>query len=367
MIPARFLFIFVSLFAAMLTASCGGNHQPQLHKVSRVLMGTLVEVTVVGISDSAKSLAYSVLDEIARVENLASFHKSSELTRINTMAGIAPVKVDPEVLQLAQTSLRFAEQSDGAFDPTVGAITSLWHFSGTDQPRVPTVDEISQGLIKVGWRRVLIDPVAQTVFLPEPGMKLDFGGIAKAYALERVSQLLRGSAIPGALVNIGGDILAVGEKNPGRPWRVGVRDPRDSEFIRGVATLSNGVLLTSGDYERFVEVNGMRYHHIIDPKTGYAPTELQSVTLLADSALSAPPAAVFVMGVEKGLKYVDSIPGLAALLIDSKGNIHLSSQASARFEIKQGLSTTQPSVPSAGFVLGFFPGLDHNAFNVQRL
>jgi FAD:protein FMN transferase len=366
MIPDRFCFVLLCLFATMLTASCGGNHRSSLHKASRVLMGTLVEVTVVGKSDKARSVAHAALDEIARVEDLASFHKSSELARINDMAGISPVKVDAELLKLAQTSLRFAEESDGAFDPTVGAVTCLWHFSGADQPRVPAKDEISRALSKVDWRRVQIDQSAGTVFLPERGMKLDFGGLAKGHALDRVSQLLRATGIQGALVNIGGDILAVGEKNPGRPWRVGVRDPRDAGAIRAVATLTDKVLLTSGDYERFLEVNGERYHHIIDPKTGYAPTELQSVTLLAATGLTAPSAGVFVMGVDKGLRYVDSIPGLAGLLIDLKGNLHLSSEAVGRFEIKQRPTNTLQPTRSTDVAWRFFSEPNDNSVDSAR-
>jgi len=330
----RFFSLLLASWTTIFTISCNGNQQVSVHKAGRFLMGTLAEVTVAGPRDKAMAAAQACLDEIRRVEDLASFHKSSELTRINDMAGIAPVRVDPELLELAQTSLRFAEHTDGAFDPTIGAVTRLWHFSGVQQPRVPEKKEVSDALSRVDWRLVQIDYRAGTIFLPERGMELDFGGLAKGYALDRVNRLLKTMGVDAALVNIGGDILAVGEKSPGRPWRVGVRDPRNATEIRAVVSVTDKILLTSGDYERFLDVDGRRYHHILDPKTGYPPTELQSVTLLVPTGLTASSAAVFVMGVEKGMKYIDSIAGVTGMLIDSRGNVHLSSHAASSFEIQ---------------------------------
>ena len=334
MIFDRWENVIISLCAATLIFSCSGSPKTSLHKSSRIHMGTLVEVSVSGPGRAAEAAAKAILDEIGRVENLTSFHKASELQKINEAAGISPVRTDQELLELIGESLRFAEQTSGAFDPTIGPVTRLWQFSGAGHPRVPSEAEILEALSKVGWRRVRIDRTAGTVFLPEPGMALDLGGIAKGYALDRVEKVAKNMNVSSGLVNIGGDILAVGEKGPGRPWRVGIQDPRNASGIKAVVKLKDRVILTSGDYERFLEVNGRRYHHVLDPKTGYPASELQSVTLLTDNGMTAPAAAVFVLGVEKGLKYIESIPGLEGFLIDSDGSIHQSPGAAAMIEIQ---------------------------------
>lgn len=322
--------------SALLLLSCNGTDSLAPHKSSRLLMGTLVEVTVIGNAEKAKVATEAILDEIKRIENLTSFHNPSELTKINENAGKGPTKTNGELLNLVREAVRVARQTGGAFDPTVGALTRLWQFSGSGEPHLPPESQIKDALGKVGWDRVQINSEDETIFLPDLGMALDLGAIAKGYTLNRISEIVRKSGLTSALVNIGGDILAVGEKLPGRPWLVGVEDPRNPRGIFAVAPLKDRVIVTSGDYERFFIKDGKRYHHIIDPRTGYPADKLRSCTIVGPIGATLQPAgtAAFVLGVEKGVEFIRSIEGAKALLIDADGNKHLTEGAEAVFETK---------------------------------
>jgi thiamine biosynthesis lipoprotein len=331
-------FFFGTLLAAtLLVASCSDRNSSGIYKSSRVLMGTFVEVTLSGQGEKSKSAAEAIFDEIKRIEDLTSFHKPSDLTKVNSHAGQGSFKPEPELFKLIAKSIEFAEKSHGAFDPTIGPVCNLWQFSGGGEPRLPEKAEIVGALTKVGWRMVKIDPGAGTVRLPEPGMALDLGGIAKGYALDRAAAVIKKLGVTSALVNLGGDVLAIGERAPGKPWRVGVQDPRDPKGIVAVAAVKDKVVVTSGDYERFFIQNNKRYHHLLDPSTGYPADKLQSVTLLAPDGTTAEAVSVsvFVMGAQQGLKYLESFPGMDGFVIDSTGKISATPGAQSAFEMKR--------------------------------
>lgn len=319
---------------AALLLSCGQAWSPQVHKSTRFLMGTFVEVAVVGSRNNAKIISNAVFEEIKRVEDLTSFHASSALSIVNDSSGQGRTKADPELLTLIEDSLRFARQTDGAFDPTLGPLTGLWSFSA-GEPQLPTKEAITEALAKTGWQKVKIDAVSGTVFLPEKGMSLDLGGIAKGYALDKAREVLTGLKASGVLVNAGGDILAFGEKGPDKPWRIGVQDPRNPRGIVAVASIKDKVIVTSGDYERFFIRDGKRYHHILDPKTGYPTQGLQSVTIVAydGETADALATAVFALGLRDGLKLVESVGGVECFLIDADGHRHLSTGVSSFLQV----------------------------------
>ena len=324
------------LVLPLLVAACSLPNSTPLYQSSRVLMGTFVEVKIPGQGEKPQAAAEAIFDELKRVEDLTSFHKPSGLGRINSAAGTDPVQAEPELLQLIGQGLRVAQETQGAFDPTVGSITRIWQFSG-GEPRLPDAAEIAQALKRVGWDKVKLDPAAGMILLSESGMALDLGGIAKGYTLDRASEVIKKLGISSALVNLGGDILAVGQRSPGKPWRVGVQDPRNETGMVAVASLKDRVIVTSGDYQRFFINNGNRYHHILDPQTGYPAPGLQSVTLVAPNGSTAEPlaVAVFVMGVEHGLKYIESVSGVYGFFIDQEGKVHMSAGADSVFEMKK--------------------------------
>ncbi|MFH1117351.1 MAG: FAD:protein FMN transferase [Pseudomonadota bacterium] len=291
-------------------------------------MGTFVEVTVKGTKEKAEQARRAVFDEIARVEALTSFHKPSGLTTINSLAGTGAVHADPELTALVEESLKHAGETDGAFEPTLGPLARIWNFSG-GEPRLPEDPEIKTALEKKGWKRVKTDKMASTVTLSHKGMSLDLGGIAKGYSLDRAGAVLKKLGVQAALINAGGDILALGEKSPGKPWRVGVQDPRNPKGLVAVAAIKDRVIVTSGDYERFFIREGKRYHHILDPATGYPTTGLRSVTIVAreGTRADAMATAIFSLGVERGLQYVENTPDVEGFLIDAEGKMFLSSGA----------------------------------------
>jgi FAD:protein FMN transferase len=324
----------LAVVTALLLVSCSSNEPLPLYKSSRFLMGTLVQVTIPGAEANAKVVAEAIFSELKRVEDLTSFHKPSGLTKINDESGNGPIKADSELLSLIGESLRFAKETQGAFDPTVGPLTRLWNFSAGD-PRLPSSSEITAALAKIGWRRVTVDAAAGTIMLPDRGMALDLGGIAKGYALQRAAAVIKKRGISSALVNAGGDVLVVGEREPGKPWRIGVQDPRNERAMVAVANLKDCVVQTSGDYERCFIADGKRYHHILNPATGYPADSLQSVTVVAPTGMSTVTAGIFVLGTEKGLKYIESMPNVQGFLIDFEGRIHKSGGAESIFDFKQ--------------------------------
>jgi FAD:protein FMN transferase len=300
------------------------------------MMGTLVEITLAGNGEKARVIAHNLFNEIQRIDDLASFHKSSELTKVNDHAGKGPCKTDPELLKIIGEALRVAQLTQGAFDPTIGPVSRLWQFSGEKEPRVPSESELKEALRKVGWQRVTIDADAGTILLPESGMALDLGGITKGYALNRAAEMVEKSGLRGALINIGGDILAVGEKEPDKPWRVGVEDPRNKHGVVAVTALKDRLIITSGDYERFFIQDGKRYHHILDPATGCPAGTLRSVTVVGPIGTTLQPlgTATFVMGPQKGLKFVETVEKAQGFLIDAQGEYLFTQGAQSVFDVK---------------------------------
>lgn len=319
-----------------LVQSCDPMERRPPLKVSRLLMGTLVEITVVAPREKALEAAHAVVEEIKRVEALSTFHKPSPLGEVNERAGRGPFKADAEILDLIGRSLEAARETDGAFDPTIGALTRLWNFSA-GAPRVPAAEEIKEALRKVGWDKVKLDRAAGTIELPMPGMALDLGGIAKGYALDRAGLALKKLGVKNALVNAGGDVLVMGEKEPGLAWRVGIQDPRSPREVMGLVHAVNCVVVTSGDYERRMEVNGKTYHHILDPRTGYPTEGLQSVTVVAEEGWRADALStgVFVLGMQKGAAVIAATNKEAALLVDADTKRVAPENAKGLFEIRR--------------------------------
>ena len=317
--------------------SCSYGNPNSTLKTARILMGTLIEITVVGPQDKLQETTDAALAEIKRIEDLASFHKETELTEINKRAGISPVRVKPELVSLIERALEISKLTDGAFDPTIGAIALLWNFSESEAPRLPGKDEIDQALKKVGWQKVEISTDKNEVFLPEKGMALDLGGIAKCYSVNRAEEVIKSKGIKSALINAGGDIAAFGGKEPGVPWKVGIQDPRDNSGIAAVVEVESGLVFTSGDYERFFEKNGKRYHHILDPKTGYPATRAESVTIVAPDGtrVEGLPAAIFVLGPKKGMRLLSKFKDVSCLIIDPDGKIIISPNAGSLFQVRR--------------------------------
>jgi thiamine biosynthesis lipoprotein len=275
--------------------------------------------------ERAEEAAEAALAEIARIEDLMTdWRDDSQLEAINRGAGKAPVKVDRELLEVLEASKRVSEITGGVFDVTYASVGRYWDFK-SDHPSLPDRDLIARALPRVGYKKLIIDFEAGTAFLSEEGMRIGLGGIAKGYAVQRASDLIKSKGIDDFAIKAGGDMSVRGLWN-GKPWKIGIRDPRDRQATVAILPVSNVAISTSGDYERFFMLDGKRYAHIIDPGTGYPVMHTQSATVIArDCTLSdGLSKGAYVVGGEEGLSLVTRVPGVEAVIIDGEGRMHVS-------------------------------------------
>jgi thiamine biosynthesis lipoprotein len=279
--------------------------------------------------ETAEKVATRAMSEAERIERKYSrFLPGSIVSRINRDAGRTPVAVDPETVDLVQHALHLAEATGGAFDPTVGILRRAWNFK---EARLPSQEELDHLLPLVDWRQVSVRN--GTIFLRREGMELDLGGVGKEYAADRVAALLLEDEIRCAVVNLSGDVRTLGTRGDGRPWNLGVMDPRVKGKCRfSVRLLSGGGVASSGDYERFFVKEGIRYHHLLDGRTGWPARGVASSTVIAEDAFQAGLGATasFLLGPEKGLEYLTGRSGLEGALITEEGEV-LSTPGMDRF------------------------------------
>lgn len=273
---------------------------------------------------TADVVAREVFDVFHRVDTqMSRYRADSELSALNREAGKGPVNVSDGLFKVLQKAREVSELSEGAFDVTFGSVGYLYDFRAGKQP---TDDQVATGLTRVNFRDVVLDVSGQTVAFRQPGMLVDLGGIAKGYAVDLGVEVLVAHGIRHARLSAGGDMRLLGDKR-GRPWYVGIRDPRSGNGNAVVLPLADVAVSTSGDYERFfVDDAGERVHHILSPSTGRSVKGVQSVTIIGDDALTTDglSTAVFVLGPEKGLKMVERLPAIDVVVIDDKRMMHVS-------------------------------------------
>lgn len=318
----------LSLFLCFFIFPSCSKERERVFRKSTILMDTLVTVNVVSDSENkAEEAINEAFDEIKRIEILINFwSKDSELSEINRKAGVSPVKVSPQTLYLIEKALFISQKTDGAFDPTVGPLVRLWDFKKGIIPDNGTVKKLKE---LVDYKAMVIDKANSLAYLKKRASSFDTGGIAKGYAADIAVSVLKRKGIKAGLVAVAGDIKAFGTKPDGTPWRIGIRNPRPlegsgKEDLLVTVELKDMAISTSGDYERFFIKDGKRYHHIIDPRTGYSATGCQSVTVIAREGIYADGFAtgIFVLGPEKGLRLLKEM-GFDGIIVDSEGKIHI--------------------------------------------
>lgn len=297
---------------------------------SEKLMGNMFTFSMVTASEAAfKELVAAAVAEVKRIEKiLTTYSETSETAQINAQAGIAAVCVSDETFDLIQRSLFLSEITQGAFDITYGGIDkSLWNFDRT-MTSLPSPEKALQSVHLVNYRNVILNESEKTVFLKEKGMRLGFGGIGKGFAAEKVKLVLQKAGVTDGIVNASGDLCAWGTQPNGNPWTVGIAHPdlRDAPF--SYLSISNRAIATSGTYEKFITINGKRYSHTINPKTGLPVQGIKSVTIIAPNAELADALAtpVSVMGIKSGLYLIEQIPEVHAIVIDDQNNLFKTSQ-----------------------------------------
>lgn len=316
----KFTIISLILILAGLLSACGG---PRLYQSQFFAMDTLVDVSLYAENSSqAQAALAGVEEEFRRLNDLTDRFagqnlpdpEQSDVWRINHSFG-RPVTVSPDTLKMVTQALAMGFDSGGALDITVGKLMDLWDFGGS--PHKPDAAEITRALKQVDYRLVRLETQSYAVTVPA-GMELDLGAVAKGYATERAGAVLREQGITQAIINAGGNVLALGRKPDGKKWQVGIRHPRDEGAIAGILELEDQAAVTSADSERFFLLDGIRYHHILDPSSGQPARKLVSVTIVAESSFEADllSTAVFVLGREGSRYLLEFHPEAGAVFID---------------------------------------------------
>ncbi|MDW7683322.1 MAG: FAD:protein FMN transferase [Bacillota bacterium] len=301
------------------------------------LMDTIVKAEIfTDDKQQAGDALTAVFSEVAALESVLDRHvDGSDVSRINQAAGETPVAVSDVTLSVVRLALEIGRLTEGAFDITIAPLIELWGF-GTGDVAVPTEEQRLEALELVDYTRVQLEG-ENRIFLPDPEMQLDLGGIAKGFIVDRAVEFLLDAGVTSANFNAGGDIRVIGDKPDGSAWRIGITHPRprDSRDLIAIVEIRDKAIVTSGDYERYFLADGIRYHHILDPETGLPAQGLTSVTIVADDAHTADAlsTAVFVMGTAQGMELIESLPEVEAILITEDETLHISTGLQGKVEI----------------------------------
>ena len=295
------------------------------HSREEAIMGTAVRVELWSDDRTeARHAIDAVMAEMHRIDRAMSpFKPDSELSLINRDAAAMAMTISDEMFRLIARAIDFSKLSDGAFDITYASVGHLYDYR---QRIKPSDAALAAARAAIGWRHLLLDPKNHTLRFAREGVRIDLGGFAKGHAVDNAAAILRRHGITNAIVSAGGDSRVIGDRR-GRPWTIGVRDPRRAGEVVALLPLEDVAVSTSGDYERFFVADGVRCHHVIDPKTGKSPSSVHSVTIVADDGLTSEglSKSVFVLGLERGMRLVESQRGVDAVVVDAEGVLHYSS------------------------------------------
>jgi thiamine biosynthesis lipoprotein len=313
--------------------------ESQIVQDTQLAMGTVMAYRIYGVH--AHACLDTVGEEIARLERLFSrFDPHSEISRINRAAGQGSERVSFTTLQMLQQALDICAECPGHFDPTIGPLVALWNI-GKGTFAVPGAADIQRALKLVDYRDLLLDPAQGTAGLRRSGQSLDLGGIAKGFAADQVMNIFQEFDVRSAYANLGGNVAAWGGRPDGLPWQVGIQNPRSADGLIGAVAVRDGVVVTSGDYQRFAtDPQGKRFHHLLDPSSGYpAVSDLLSVTVAADSGVRADAYAtgLFIAGKEGAGRMLREHPEVEALLVGNDLQVYVTEGLAGRFQPAEGI------------------------------
>ncbi|MBW9156655.1 FAD:protein FMN transferase [Clostridium sp. FP2] len=313
--------------------SCKTNTKPV--EKETYMMGTIVQLKVYGKnSEKATELA---LKRISDIESKMSVNiKSSEITKLNAKAGVSGEKLSVDTYSVIEKAVKYSKLTDGSLDATIEPIVKLWGI-GTDKARIPSKSEIEEKLKLVDYKDIILDSKNSTVQLRRTGQAIDLGAIAKGYTADEIKKVLIDNKVNSALINLGGNVFAVGSKPDGTSWNIGIQNPLDTrgQYL-GTISVTDKSMVTSGNYERYFIVDGKRYHHIFDPKTGY-PSEagLISTTIVSDNSIDgdALSTSTYIVGLSKGIKLIESIKGVEAIFVTSDKKVYVTAGLKDSFNL----------------------------------
>ncbi|MEI5993886.1 FAD:protein FMN transferase [Candidatus Enterococcus mansonii] len=338
----KILMVLMTALFAVILVGCGTkdkaskiNKEPYSDQQS--LLGTYVQVRI--YDEGKKDVLKKAFDRVKELgDKITVNEKGSEIDAINEQAGIKPVKVSDDIYPLLKRAYEYSQDSSGGFDMAIGPITQLWHIGFSDA-RKPSQEEINQALKLVDYHKVKLNDQDKTVYLEEKGMQLDLGAIAKGFITDEVVKVLKDNGVTTAIVDLGGNVYVLGHSPRGKDmdWNVGIQDPNKARnTVIGTVKESNKTLVTSGIYERFLEVDGKNYHHLFDPKTGYPfDNDIAGVTVITNESIDGDglSTAVFSMGVKKGLEYAEGLKDVDVIFVTKEDKVFVSKDIENVFEL----------------------------------
>jgi thiamine biosynthesis lipoprotein len=319
----KYLFLSLFMFAGFITTA------QVLRSRTTTLMGSRWDITIVA-NDSANAELNidTVIAEVSRIEYLISDWKpDTQVSMVNNNAGIAPVRVDKEILQLTQRAIQISEITNGAFDISFAAMEKIWKFDGS-MTEMPSPEAVIKAVEKVGYKNIIIDTINSTIFLKLKGMKIGFGALGEGYAADKCRYMMLGKGVKAGIVNGSGDMSTWGKQPNGKPWSIGISDPFHRGDLYAVVPLLQSSVTTSGSYEKYAEINGKRYSHIINPATGYPASGLVSVTVFGPSTemCNSFSTSIMVMGKDAGFQLLRKYTGYSCVMIADDGKFYSSKE-----------------------------------------
>ncbi|KXZ39835.1 thiamine biosynthesis lipoprotein [Alkalithermobacter thermoalcaliphilus JW-YL-7 = DSM 7308] len=328
------LVLFLIVLMICILSGCVSKDESYISKTDLV-MGTIVDLHVYGYDD--KNILNKAFDRLKDIEKMMSINiGSSEISSINKHSGQKPIIVSKDTFYVVYKSLYYAKLSNGKFDPTIGPLVQLWNI-GNENAKIPSQCDISKVLSLINYNDVVLDKEKNSIFLKEKNMSLDLGGIAKGYAADEIRKIFEENGITSAVINIGGNIVTIGNNPDGRPWNIGVQDPNeDTGSYMGILQVKDASVVTSGIYERYIKSNEKIYHHIFDTTTGYpVDNEILSVTIINENSIDgdALSTVIFLSGVYDGLSLIESIENTECIIVTKDNEVYLSSGIKDSFKI----------------------------------
>ncbi|NMB26880.1 MAG: FAD:protein FMN transferase [Tissierellia bacterium] len=334
--------VLIFVMTLSIFTGCVGNKQKEPISRTEFLMDTVIMLKI--YDKPEEKILDEAVNRLIEIENRMSVDiDTSDVSLINKNAGIKPVKVNDDVYYVIDKAKHFAEISNGAYEPTIGPLVELWNITGTDRERekasIPTEEQIKEKMALVDYNDLeLMED--NFVYLNRKGMKLDLGGIAKGYAADEMKRIFKEHGVGSAIIDLGGNVYALGEKENGEPWKIGIQDPFEiAGNYMGILNVKDRSIVTSGDYERYFEYKGKRYHHIIDAKTGYpSENEVSGISIASDKSIDgdALSTALFVLGVNEGTKLVNQIENIDTVFITKNDEVIIQEKLQDEFTLKKG-------------------------------
>lgn len=331
----KLISIISTIILTISLVGCSENEGQQPITRTELFMGTVIKATIYDNQD--EKVLDEIFNKVTEIENLVSINKeNTELDKLNKSAGKEKVKLSDESFNIIKKGIEYSKLSEGGYDISIGPLVKLWSI-GLPEAKVPTEDEIKETIKYVDYNKIELNEVTKEVFLSEENMMLDLGSIAKGYVADEIVNILKEENVNQAIIDLGGNIYALGSKDKNQGWKIGVQDPFDNRGnVVGTIEVSNKSVVTTGIYERYIEENNKKYHHILNPKNGYPyETEIGGVSIIANKSIDADALStlVFTKGVEEGIKLVESLDNIDAVFVTKDKKLYLTDGIRNNFEL----------------------------------